>query len=81
MSKKPRKHLRVDPFIKALGERIRSVRIQKKMSIEQLAAECDIEYVQLSRIERGLINTSVSHIYVISRALGVSCKYIYDFKI
>lgn len=81
MSKKPRKHLRVDPFIKALGERIRSIRTQKNITLEHLATECDIEYVQLSRIERGLINTSVSHIYVIAKALGVSCKYIYDFKL
>ena len=44
MSKTPRKHLRIDPFIKSLGARIRNIREQKKMSIEQLAIECNLEY-------------------------------------
>ena len=78
--KEARKRLRVDPFIKKLGGRIRTIRKQKEMTLEQLAAQCDLEYVQLSRIERGLINTSVSHIYVIAEGLGVTCKHIFDFK-
>lgn len=77
---KARKHLKVDPFIKKLGDRIREIRLQKKMTLMQLAAECDLEYVQLSRIERGLVNTSVSHIYVIAQGLGITCKKIFDFK-
>jgi transcriptional regulator with XRE-family HTH domain len=80
MKKRARKHLRVEPFIKKLGNRIRSLRKLNELTLEQLAANCDIEYVQLSRIERGLINTSVSHVYVIAKELGVSCSELFDFK-
>ena len=42
----------------------------------QLSKKARIRYVQLSRIERGLINTSVSHIYVLAQALDVEIKEI-----
>jgi transcriptional regulator with XRE-family HTH domain len=41
------------------------------MTIEELAFDAEIEYVQLSRIELGKINTSIYHIYKISHSLSV----------
>lgn len=56
----------------AVGSKIRSIRQTKKWTIEQLAFEVGIEYTQLSRIERGKINTSIFQIFLISNALQVS---------
>jgi transcriptional regulator with XRE-family HTH domain len=36
-------------------------------------------YSQIGRIERGEINTSVSHISLIAKALKVNIKELFDF--
>ena len=52
-----------------VGNRVRSIRQSKGLTIEQLAFEIGVEYTQLSRIERGRINTSVFQLFLISKAL------------
>ena len=52
-----------------VGNRVRSIRQAKGLTIEQLAFEIGVEYTQLSRIERGRINTSVFQLFLISKAL------------
>ena len=49
------------------------------MTIENLANESELEYSQISRIELGLINTSVFHIYKISKVLSVPVSRIFEF--
>ena len=56
---------------KIVGDKIRRIRITKGLSIQNLAYEIGIEYTQLSRIERGKINTSIFQLFLISRALEV----------
>jgi transcriptional regulator with XRE-family HTH domain len=46
------------------------------LTIEQLAFETGVEYTQLSRIERGRINTSVFQLYMISKALSINFSEI-----
>ena len=59
-----------------VGSRIRSIRQSKGLTIEQLAFETGVEYTQLSRIERGQINTSVFQLFLISRALNIKFSEI-----
>jgi transcriptional regulator with XRE-family HTH domain len=59
-----------------VGSRIRSIRQSKGLTIEQLAFETGVEYTQLSRIERGRINTSVFQLYMISKALSINFSEI-----
>ena len=54
-----------------VGKKIRCLRQDRGLTMEQLAFEVGIEYTQLSRIERGVINTSIYQLFVISRALQV----------
>ena len=54
-----------------VGKKIRCLRQNRGLTMEQLAFEVGIEYTQLSRIERGVINTSIYQLFVISRALQV----------
>jgi hypothetical protein len=54
-----------------VGAKIRKIRLSKGFSIQNLAYEIGIEYTQLSRIERGKINTSIYQLFLISRALDV----------
>jgi transcriptional regulator with XRE-family HTH domain len=55
-----------------VGAKIRKIRLSKGFSIQNLAYEIGIEYTQLSRIERGKINTSIYQLFLISRALDVN---------
>lgn len=55
-----------------IGNRIRQYRNDRKLTIEGLAVAAEMEYTQLSRIERGKINTGIFHIYKIAGSLGIS---------
>ena len=59
-----------------VGNRVRSIRQAKRLTIEQLAFEIGVEYTQLSRIERGRINTSIFQLFLISKALKVNFSEI-----
>lgn len=71
-------------YIKHFGKNIRSIRRDRDISQQQLAVESDLSLSQVSRIERGLVNTSLNHILCIALALGVHPKELwnfdYDFK-
>ena len=51
------------------------------MSQEDLAYDCGMEISQISRMERGLLNTSISNIFFIAKALNIHPKELLDFKI
>ncbi len=55
----------------SIGIVIRDLRLAEKKSIETLSEEIDIGHSQLSRIERGKINTSIYQLYKILTALNV----------
>ena len=52
-----------------VGANIRVIRLAKGLTIEKLAADANMEYTQLSRIELGQINTSLFQVYKIAQAL------------
>jgi transcriptional regulator with XRE-family HTH domain len=54
-----------------VGASIRAKRLSKGLTIERLAADANMEYTQLSRIELGQINTSLFQVYKIAQALDV----------
>jgi transcriptional regulator with XRE-family HTH domain len=66
-----------DEIASQLGHKIRTLRLEKNMTMEELALESGIDYSQLSRIERGKINTSVYQIYMISRVLHVPVHSVF----
>lgn len=63
-----------EELAKSVGAIIREVRISKNLTIEELALETGIEYSQLSRIERGKINTSIYQIYLIAVTLKIPIR-------
>ena len=48
------------------------------MSMITLANVSDMEYIQLSRIERGQINTSLFQIYKITKALNIRLDALFN---
>lgn len=72
-------YLKDKDFLKSLGKHIRKVRKQKGFTQEKLAFEIGIEISQISRLERGILNTSVSTIHAIAKELKVPIKELFDF--
>jgi len=55
-----------------VGKTVREIRLQKQKTIEQLANEINVDYSQISRIERSKINTTFYQLYRIILALEIS---------
>ena len=62
------------------GENLRKARESKGFTQAQLANELNVEISQISRIERGLINTSVTTIYNISTVLKVDISDLFKLE-
>ena len=66
-------------FLKGFGEKLKKLRKEKGFSQAQLAFESNIEISQISRIERGLINTTIANAKHLSKILEVDLKEMFDF--
>jgi len=73
------KYIRDEKAIKLLGKKVRELRKKHKLSQEQLAFEAGVPNKQISRIERGEINTGISTILAIARVLEVHVKELFNF--
>lgn len=74
-------YIRDDKVIKQLCKKIKMLRLEQKVSQTQIAFEAGISSEQLGRIESGKINTSVSNIFAIAKALNVELRDVFDFKL
>jgi len=61
------------------GGNLRQHRLAKGFAQEQLANELGVEISQISRIERGIINTSVTTLYSISKVLKIDISELFVF--
>jgi transcriptional regulator with XRE-family HTH domain len=75
-------NLRNQKYLNAFGENLKRLRNAKGMSQEKLALATEVDYQQIYRIEHGKINTTISTILSIARALNVHPKELlnFDFK-
>ena len=71
-------YYRNDTILEKFGLRLREIRKLKNTSQEQLAEKSGFMLSQVGRIERGEINTSLSHLSKLSEALDVSLKELMD---
>lgn len=74
-----KKYARDIKGISQFGNHLRNIRKLKGISQEELANLADVELSQISRIERGVINTSISQILQIAKALKIHPKELFDF--
>ena len=73
-------HLSEKDFLIAFGRNLRRVRRAQGFTQAQLANDLGVEISQISRIERGIINTSVGNVNAISSALRVDIKDLFDLS-
>lgn len=69
-----------ETFVKNLGIHIRQLREKKNLSQQDLANDCSIPKVQIGRIERAEINTTVRTLLKIANALDVQIEELFVFR-
>ncbi len=74
-------YYRDDDGIEQFGKKLRQIRKKLGYTQERLANECDLPPSQISRIETGQINTSLSQICLIARVLKVKPSELMDFAL
>lgn len=71
--------VRDQELIQKFGNRLRDLRKEKDLSQEKLANLSNVTINQISRIERGEINPTLSTLGVIAAAMEVSLKDLLNF--
>jgi len=67
-------------LLKKVAARIRTIRIEKGMSQQELAAELDYEKSNMSRLESGTVNLKLTTRYKVAQALEVSMSELLDVE-
>jgi transcriptional regulator with XRE-family HTH domain len=68
--------------LKKIGRRLLELRLQKNLTQKELAFLVDVEISQITRIERGIINTSILNLMRITDALEISIsEFLKDIEI
>ncbi len=64
----------------AFGANLRRLRKAGKLTMKELAFEADIELSQVHRIEKGLINPTLTTILLLADALKIPASKLFEFK-
>jgi len=74
------KYLRDEEAIKHFAKRLKELRLERNISQQKLALKVGLEQSQVGRIERCLVNTSISHAVVLAKGLGVPVYELFMFQ-
>lgn len=71
--------IREEKIISAFGKHLKELRLKKGMSQYQLAYTSDISRNSIMLIEKGEINTSISVVYRLAKALDIELEELFTF--
>lgn len=72
-------NLRDKKVLIAFGNHLRKLRQERNFSLENLAFEAEMEISQIYRIEKGIVNPTLSTLSALATALNISLKDLMDF--
>jgi len=72
-------NLRNQELLTRFGNRLKSLRQLKGLTLQALAIEADIEISQVHRIEKGKINPTLTTLTALSKGLDISLLELLDF--
>lgn len=67
-------------YLKKFGQNVKTIRISKGLTQQYLADSLNVEISQISRLERGILNTSIINIKNIAEALEVDAGDLFKFQ-
>ena len=70
----------IEDYLHSIKDKIKEIRLEKGISQQDLAAKCNFEKANMSRIEAGRTNLTIKNAYKISLALGVRLKDLLDVE-
>jgi putative transcriptional regulator len=70
---------KIDIELKNIGQRIKEIRGEKKLTQSSLASLCDIDVRTIQLIEKGSMNMSLKVFFALSEALDVSPEELFRF--
>lgn len=62
-----------------VGKNIQKIRESKGISQQELAAKCNFEKSNMSRLEAGRVNPTLSTLEKVAKALGISLAELFTF--
>lgn len=65
-------NLRNQETLEQFGEKLKTLRTTKGLTLEQLAFEADIELSQVHRVEKGKINPTLTTLIALAKGLGIT---------
>ena len=71
--------IRDEKYLKALGNRIRHIRTEKKISTYDLSYESNVSRSQINAIEKGDSITTIGTLKALADALDVKVEDLVDF--
>jgi len=72
--------MKKDELLIIIGNRIKELREEKQLSLQDLCDMCDFEKPNLVRMEKGRTNPTLWTLFRISEALNISLKDITDIE-
>jgi transcriptional regulator with XRE-family HTH domain len=73
-------HHKNTTYLEKFGKNLKRLRKAKGFSQEKLESAADVSKNQIGNIERGEINTTISTVYLIAKALDTPPKELFDFE-
>lgn len=67
--------------LRKFGQHFLNIRKRKKLSYRKIALKCDLDYSDISKIEKGERNISLTTLIELAKGLEVDIKELVDFKI
>ncbi len=64
--------LRDKKVLEQFGQKLKDLRLEKGLTLEQLAFEADIELSQVHRVEKGKINPTLTTLIALAKGLNIS---------
>ncbi|WP_152596427.1 helix-turn-helix transcriptional regulator [Algibacter lectus] len=68
-------------FLISFGQRLKELRKDRKLSLRQLSIRCNIDYSDISKIEKGKRNIQISTILELAKGLEIHPKELFDFNL
>ncbi|TDO23762.1 helix-turn-helix domain-containing protein [Pedobacter duraquae] len=78
MMVKDGKHRRNEEGISTLANNIKRYRKERNMTMQELANRLDVDYSQISRMERGIVNANISIVFDIANVLEVKASQLLE---
>lgn len=73
------RRIEADPSAQKVGERLRELRLERNMSLAELADAAELSKGHLSSVEHGLAAITIQTISRLAKGLGVNTLYLLTF--